>query len=100
MQEFQPCDDRVLVRKPKKEAAVTAGGLYVPETHEATTDSGVVVSVGPGRVLNSGEFLAREYKEGDTVVFQKGVDLELEVNGETLYLVECFNVLGVLKNGE
>ena len=96
MQKFKPCDDRVLVRKEKSKEEVTSGGLYVPQTHEKPVDFGVVVSVGPGRVLTSGEFLAREYTEGDVVVFQKGVDLPLEVGEETLFLVEGHNVLGVM----
>lgn len=91
---FVPFDDRVLVRKGKSEQEMTEGGLFVPATAEKTVETAKVVAVGPGRILQTGEYVARDIAVDDIVKYQKGLDLEIKVGTETLYIVECRDVLG------
>ena len=49
----QPLEDRVLV-KPDEAETMTASGLYLPESSKEKPIQGVVVSTGPGKLLDNG----------------------------------------------
>ena len=54
--QVRPLQDRVLVERLKKKK--TAGGIIIPDNNKEKPAEGKVVSVGPGRPLNNGDYRA------------------------------------------
>ena len=50
---LRPLDDRVVV-EPIEAEETTAGGIVLPDTAKEKPQRGTVVSVGPGKLLESG----------------------------------------------
>lgn len=68
---FQPLHDNVLVR-PIEASDQTKGGLIVdPRKMEASADfrRALVIAVGPGGFLESGQRIALDVQPGDTVLY-------------------------------
>jgi len=76
---LRPLDDRVVV-KPVEAEERTAGGIVLPDTAKEKPQRGKVVSVGPGKLLDSGERGSLSVSVGDEVIYGKysGTDIELE----------------------
>ncbi len=64
----KPLGDRLVVRRdPAKEAS--EGGIILPDTAQNKPQVGYVVSVGPGRLLDTGGRLPMDVKPGDRVLW-------------------------------
>ena len=76
---IRPLDDRVVV-EPMEAEETTAGGIVLPDTAKEKPQRGTVVSVGPGKLLDSGERGTLSVEIGDEVIYGKysGTDIELE----------------------
>lgn len=77
-----PPYDRVLVKRLAAEEKSAGGLLYIPETVKEKPAKGIVVSVGQGRMMDSGKFLPLAVKTGDTVLFGKYAGTEINLEGE------------------
>jgi len=75
----RPLDDRVVVEAVEAEEKTT-GGILLPDTAKQKPQRGVVVAVGPGKMLEGGERVAVCVKIGDEVIYGRyaGSDVELE----------------------
>lgn len=71
-----PLQDHVLVQRHAKVAKI--GSLLVPESSRTKPKKGTVLSVGPGRFLDSGKRAVMELKAGDQVYFSPYAGLNLE----------------------
>jgi chaperonin GroES len=94
-----PVHDNVIVKIKKQEAnQTTAGGIIIPKTSNAEKqDTGKVIAVGSGRILNSGEHIPMSVTEGDTIIFNKFAGTEIE-SGDDLYLIIKENdILAIIK---
>ena len=58
---------------------------------------GEVVSVGSGRVLDTGGMKEMEIKVGDTVLFNQYMTIKYNLNKEDFYLVREEDVVGYLR---
>jgi chaperonin GroES len=76
---LRPLDDRVVV-KPVEAEDRTAGGIVLPDTAKEKPQRGKVVSIGPGKLLESGQRGNLSVSVGDEVIYGKysGTDIELE----------------------
>lgn len=83
--ELEPLNDRVLIRRQKEEEQ--RGMIVIPDTAKEKPHRGVVVAVGPGRVLENGTKVPVVLQPGDHVMFGKWSGSELQVEGEELLLV-------------
>lgn len=95
---IRPLHDRVVVRR-KEEEDKTAGGILLPGSAQETPSEGVVVAVGNGRVLDSGEVRPVDVNVGDVVVFGKyaGSDT-IEVDGEELIILSESDIKAVIED--
>jgi len=75
----------------------TPSGLFVPSTFEASVLTGTVLAVGSGKLLSTGEVAAPEVKEGDVVMFNKGLATEIKVDQQSCFLIKEDNLFCVLK---
>ena len=78
----EPLDDRVVVKRVDAEE-MTAGGIVLPDTAQEKPQKGVVVAVGPGRLLDSGERATLDVSAGDTVLFGKYSGTAIKVSLST-----------------
>jgi chaperonin GroES len=67
---IRPLQDRVLVKRLEHEEK-SEGGLYIPDVAKEKAQTGKVVAVGKGKVLNDGTVLTMSVKVGDVVFLPK-----------------------------
>ena len=82
---LQPMADRLVV-KPIEREEVTKGGIVLPDTAKEKPQEGLIVAVGPGRLMDDGERAAMEVKKGDRVIFAKYAGTEMKLD-DTKYLI-------------
>ena len=92
---INPLDDRVVVR-PNEAEETTAGGIVLPDAAKEKQQRGTVLSVGPGRMLDSGERSAISVKVGDQVLFGKYGGTEIEIDGEEVKILRESDILAKL----
>ena len=93
---IRPLYDRVVVRR-KEEEETSAGGIVLPGSAKEQPNQGEVISVGDGKVLDSGEIRPLAVKVGDTVVFgQYAGSNTIEVDGEELIIMGESEIFAVV----
>ena len=96
---LRPLGDRVVV-KPLAREEVTKSGIVLPDTAKEKPQQGEVLAVGSGRVLDTGERVVVDVKQGERVLFAKysGTEIKLEQQ-EYLILREADILAIVTSNG-
>lgn len=92
---IKPLGDRVVVKRIEEEPK-TKGGIVLPDTAKEKPQKGKVIAVGTGRVLENGQKVPLEVKEGDIVVFAKYRGTEIEIDGEEYVILSEEDLLAVL----
>jgi chaperonin GroES len=92
---IRPVGDRVVVRPAAKEE-VTKSGIVIPDTAKEKPQEGVVVAVGSGKLLDNGDRVALEIKEGDRVLYAKYGGTEFKLDGEEYLVLRESDVLAIL----
>jgi len=92
---LMPLQDRIAVKRndPERESA---GGILLPDAATETPQSGVVVSVGPGKILESGQVVPVSVAVGDTVLFGKYSGTEIQIGGEAVLIIREEDIMGKL----
>lgn len=81
-----PLQDQVLIRRRPPVSKI--GSVLLPESARSKPKQGVVLSVGPGRILESGGRSEMELKPGDVVYYSPYAGLNLEeISREDGFLV-------------
>ncbi len=93
---IRPLHDRVLVKRLEGDKKTT-GGIVIPDTAAEKPMEGEVVSVGNGKLLDSGELRALEVKAGDKILFGKYSGTEVKVDGEELIVMREDDIMGVIE---
>ncbi|MGC8875642.1 co-chaperone GroES [Thermus sp.] len=93
---IKPLGDRVVVKRIEEEPK-TKGGIVLPDTAKEKPQKGKVIAVGTGRVLENGQKVPLEVKEGDVVVFAKYGGTEIEIDGEEYVILSERDLLAVLQ---
>ena len=62
------------------------------------SNEGIVVAVGTGRVLDNGEKVAPEVKEGDRVVFQEYAGSEVKRGDKTYLILNVEDLLAIIED--
>ena len=91
-----PLEDRVVV-KPQEAEAKTAGGIVLPDSAKEKPLMGKVVSVGPGKMLDSGNRGAMSVKKNDVVLYGKYGGSDIEVDGTEYKILRESEILGVVE---
>jgi chaperonin GroES len=89
---LRPLDDRVVV-EPVEAEEMTAGGIVLPDTAKEKPQRGTVVSVGPGKLLDSGERGTLSVTIGDEVIYGKYSGTDFEVDGKDLKILRESDIL-------
>lgn len=92
----RPLGDRVLVEVLEAEEK-TKGGIILPDTAKEEKTEGKVISVGPGKVLESGKVQAIEVKKGDRVIFGKWGGDDLMIDGKKHKILKESDILAAFE---
>jgi chaperonin GroES len=89
---LRPLDDRVVV-EPREAEETTAGGIVLPDTAKEKPQRGKVVSVGPGKLLDSGQRGSLSVSVGDEVIYGKYSGTEIELDGRDVKILRETDIL-------
>ena len=92
---LKPLSDRIVVRAQKAEET-TSSGIILPDTAKEKPQIGSVVSVGPGKINDSGETIKMTLKKNDKVLYGKYSGTEVNVDGEELLIMRESDILATL----
>lgn len=93
---LKPLGDRVILEVQKEEEQ-TVGGIVLASNAKEKPQTGKVLAVGTGRVLDNGEKVVPSVKEGDTVVFDKYAGTEVNYEGEKYLVVRENDIVAVVE---
>lgn len=93
---IRPLGDKVLVKRLEAEE-MTAGGIVLPEAAKEKPKRGEIISVGDGRLLDTGDRQPLQLKQGDHVVFTSYAGTEVKVGGEEMLIMDEGDILAVVE---
>jgi chaperonin GroES len=92
---FRPLDDRIVLR-PTDAEEKTAGGIFLPDTAREKPQRGLVIAVGPGKLLDSGARGELSVGVGDSVFYGKYAGTEIEIDGDEHVIVRENDILAII----
>jgi len=93
---IKPLHEKVVVERLEAESK-SSGGILIPDSAKEKPMRGIVIAVGPGKVLDNGEVKALDVKKGDKVLFGGYAGSEVKLEGKDYLIVnesEIFAVIG------
>ena len=97
MSKIKPLGDKILVEVLEAEAK-TKGGIILPDSAKEEKTEGKVISVGSGKVLESGKLQPLEVKKGDRVIYSKYAGDEILIDGKKHKILKENEVLAVYES--
>jgi chaperonin GroES len=92
----RPLGDKVLVKRIEAEAR-TAGGIVLPDSAKEKPKRGRVVSVGDGKLLDTGERVALSVKKNDEVLFTSYAGTEVKIEGDEFLIMDENDILAIIE---
>lgn len=92
---LKPLADRIVVQQAAAEEK-TASGILLPDAAKEKPTKGKVISVGEGKLADTGKRYPIPLKAGDTVYYGKWSGTEVEVDGTKFVILKESDVLGIL----
>lgn len=96
---LRPLAENILVKRFKNES-ITSGGIHVPETSQGKTQTGSIVALGEGKLLNDGTVRPPAVSVGDVIVFGKYAGTDVDLGGEELLMLKESDILGVIESSQ
>ena len=93
---IEPLGDKIVVKRMDAEE-ITSGGIVLPDSAREKPQQGRVLSVGNGKLVDSGERIPLQVQEGDRVMFASYAGTEIEVNGDQLLIMTEGEILAVVE---
>jgi len=85
----KPLSDRVLIKTEEAEEK-TAGGLFIPQTAQEKTQTGVVIEVGDDKEMI-------KVKAGQKVMYDKYAGTTVSIDGTDHLLLRMTDILAVIE---
>ncbi|MGB9683119.1 MAG: co-chaperone GroES [bacterium] len=93
---LKPLGDRVLV-KPIEVEEKTKSGIVLPDTAKEKPQQGKVLAVGQGRLLDNGQLVPLQVKEGDRVLYSKYSGTEVKIENEEYLVLSERDILAIIE---
>ncbi len=93
---FRPLHDRILAQR-LVEKDRTSGGLFIPDNAKEKPMEGLVISVGSGKVLDSGKIQPLTVKAGDRILIGKYTGSEVKLDGKDHIILSEDEVLAIVE---
>ena len=93
---IRPLDDRIVI-EPLEAEETTKGGIVLPDTAKEKPTKGKVISVGEGKLLDSGNRAKLLVKKGDQVLYGKYAGTEITVSGKDYLILREGDILAKIE---
>ena len=93
---LRPLGDRVVIQPTPRED-MTKSGIVLPDTAKEKPQEGLILAVGPGRILDDGKREQIDVKEGQKVLYAKYAGTEFKVDGDELLIVSQKDILAIVE---
>lgn len=94
IKKLKPKDD-IVIAKPVQFERISNGGIIIPETADQPL-TGIVIAVGPGKMLKTGDRKPMDVEVGDKILFSKWANLDMTVDGTELKIVREDAIVGII----
>lgn len=91
---IRPLNEKIVVKRVEAEEK-TKGGIVLPDAAKEKPKEGVVMSLGSGRLLDSGQRAEFQVKERDRVLFSSYAGTEIKIEGQEYLIMNEDDVLAV-----
>jgi chaperonin GroES len=93
---IKPLGERVVIKVLESEEK-TKSGIVLPDTAKEKPQMGKVVAIGSGKLLDNGQRIALDVKEGDKVLFAKYAGTEVKLDGEEYMVLKESDILAIVQ---
>jgi chaperonin GroES len=94
---LQPLYDRLVITRKEKEVT-SEGGIFIPTAvTEEKPSEGIVIKVGPGKLLPNGDIKPMSVQEGERILFAKYAGVEFEIEKQPYLLLREEDILGIFR---
>jgi chaperonin GroES len=88
----RPLDDRVVV-EPVEAEEKTAGGILLPDSAKQKPQRGVVLFVGPGKLMDNGQRAKLSVAKGDEVLYGRYAGNDIEIDRREVKILRESDIL-------
>ena len=92
---LKPLGDRIVIELIEAEEK-TSSGIVLPDSAKEKPQEGKVVAAGTGRVLENGQRVDLEVKEGDRIIFSKYAGTEVKYEGNEYLILRESDILAII----
>jgi chaperonin GroES len=92
---LKPLGDRIVIELIEAEEK-TSSGIVIPDSAKEKPQEGTVFETGTGRVLENGQRIELEVKEGDRILFSKYAGTEIKHEGNEYLILRESDILAVI----
>lgn len=94
---LRPLGDRVVVQPTPREE-MTKSGIVIPDTVKEKPQEGLILAVGPGRILDDGKREQVDVKKGQKVLYAKYAGTEFRIDEVDLLIVSQKDILAIVED--
>ena len=92
---IRPLGDRVLIQRVEAEEK-TAGGILLPESAKEKPKEGLIMAVGEGKTLESGDKSTFSVSKGDRVLFTSYAGTDVKYDGAEYIIMREDDILAIV----
>ena len=92
---IRPLHDRILIKRVAEEETVR-GGIIIPDSAKEKPQEGEVIAVGDGKILENGQRVPLDVKEGNRILFGKYAGSDIKFEEQDYLILREDEVLGIL----
>ena len=93
---IRPLHDRVIVKRVEEERT-TESGIVIPDSATEKPDTGEVLAIGTGKILDDGKIKPLDVKVGDKILFGKYSGQTVKIEGEDMLVMKEEDIMGILE---
>jgi len=95
--QVKPLGNRVLIKLAKKDEITKSGIVLPPSADKQEKTKGDIIAVGPGKLLENGNFATPEVSVGQSVLVKSWGGDEVEMDGEEYKIFDAEDILAILE---
>lgn len=93
---LKPLGDRIII-EVKEEEEKSVGGIVLTAASKEKSQTGVVVAVGDGRILDNGTKLPVSVEINQTVMFEKYTGQDVKFDGKEYLIVHEKDIIAIVE---
>ena len=93
---IRPINDKLVIKRLEAQEK-TKGGILLPDTAKEKPKEGKVISLGDGKLLDSGKRVPFQVKKNDRILFSSYAGTEVKIDGEDLLIMKESDIMGIIE---